>query len=60
MRFESETAIMQRALQLASRGFGFVEPNPQVGAVIVSPERDFIAEGWHSRFGGPHAEIHAI
>jgi len=60
VRFDSDTAVMHHALQLAGRGFGFVEPNPQVGAVIVSPERDFIAEGWHSRFGGPHAEIHAI
>lgn len=60
MRFDSDTAIMQHALQLATRGFGAVEPNPQVGAVIVSSNRDFIAEGWHARFGGPHAEINAI
>lgn len=51
---------MQHALQLATRGFGFVEPNPQVGAVIVSAERELISEGWHARFGGPHAEVQAI
>ena len=52
-------SFMRRALQLALRGQGFVEPNPMVGAVIV---RDglAVAEGWHRRFGGPHAEIEAI
>lgn len=60
MRFESDTAIMQHALVLAARGFGSVEPNPQVGAVIVTSNRQLIAEGWHRRFGGPHAEINAI
>lgn len=60
MQFASDEAIMQRALELAVQGFGFVEPNPQVGAVIVTPDRRLIAEGWHERFGGPHAEIRAI
>lgn len=60
MRFHSDSAIMQHALQLATRGFGFVEPNPQVGAVIVSSSQELIAEGWHARFGGPHAEVEAI
>lgn len=60
MQFHSDTAIMQHALLLAARGFGSVEPNPQVGAVIVSSDRHLIAEGWHAQFGGPHAEINAI
>ncbi|MGV2336891.1 MAG UNVERIFIED_CONTAM: bifunctional diaminohydroxyphosphoribosylaminopyrimidine deaminase/5-amino-6-(5-phosphoribosylamino)uracil reductase RibD [Planctomycetaceae bacterium] len=60
MQFQSDTAVMQHALLLAARGFGFVEPNPQVGAVIVSSDRQLIAEGWHAKFGGPHAEINAI
>jgi len=51
---------MLQALVIAQRGFGKVEPNPQVGAVIVSPDREWIAEGFHQEFGGPHAEIHAI
>lgn len=60
MQFASDDAVMLRALELAARGFGSVEPNPQVGAVIVTPDRRLIAEGWHVRPGGPHAEIHAI
>lgn len=50
---------MARALELASRGLGRVEPNPMVGAVLV---RDgvAIAEGWHDKFGGPHAEAVAL
>src|SRR5437867_6613027 len=50
---------MGRALELAERGRGAVEPNPLVGAVVV---RDGVAvgEGWHQRYGGPHAEVHAL
>lgn len=46
---------MKRALALARRGQGWVEPNPMVGAVLVRDGR-IVAEGWHRRFGGPHAE----
>jgi len=50
---------MQRALRLAQRGAGWVAPNPLVGAVIV---RDgiIIGQGYHKRFGQPHAEINAL
>jgi diaminohydroxyphosphoribosylaminopyrimidine deaminase/5-amino-6-(5-phosphoribosylamino)uracil reductase len=59
-RFADATAVMRRALELAARGIGSVEPNPAVGAVLVDPSLELIAEGWHRRFGGPHAEIEAI
>lgn len=51
---------MRRALQLARLGEGNVSPNPMVGAVIVSPEGRIIGEGYHRRWGGPHAEVNAI
>lgn len=51
---------MRRALQLARCGEGFTSPNPMVGAVIVAPGGRIIGEGWHRRFGGPHAEVNAI
>lgn len=51
--------VMQRALELAGRGLGEVEPNPAVGCVIVKDNR-IIGEGWHRKFGGPHAEIAAL
>jgi diaminohydroxyphosphoribosylaminopyrimidine deaminase/5-amino-6-(5-phosphoribosylamino)uracil reductase len=50
---------MRRALQLAARGAGRVEPNPMVGCVIVKGGC-VIGEGYHRRFGGPHAEIAAL
>jgi diaminohydroxyphosphoribosylaminopyrimidine deaminase/5-amino-6-(5-phosphoribosylamino)uracil reductase len=50
---------MARALELARHGEGFVEPNPMVGCVIAQ-EGEVVGEGWHRRFGGPHAEIEAI
>jgi diaminohydroxyphosphoribosylaminopyrimidine deaminase / 5-amino-6-(5-phosphoribosylamino)uracil reductase len=50
---------MRRALKLAERGRGFVEPNPLVGAVVVR-DGALVGEGWHQRFGGPHAEVQAL
>lgn len=50
---------MRRALELAARGRGGVEPNPLVGAVVARGA-EIIAEGWHRRFGGPHAEVEAL
>ncbi len=50
---------MARALALAARGRGSVEPNPMVGCVIVR-EGEVLGEGWHRRLGGPHAEREAI
>jgi diaminohydroxyphosphoribosylaminopyrimidine deaminase/5-amino-6-(5-phosphoribosylamino)uracil reductase len=50
---------MRRALELAAQGQGAVEPNPMVGCVIARGA-EIIGEGWHRRFGGPHAEIEAL
>lgn len=58
MTFDDEK-YMERALELAERGRGFVSPNPMVGAVIVRNGR-VIAEGFHRRFGEAHAEIEAL
>ncbi len=55
----SDDHFMQRCLQLAEKGFGQTEPNPYVGAVIVH-QGSIIGEGFHERFGGPHAEVNAI
>lgn len=51
---------MRHALALAARGRGFVEPNPMVGAVVLDVSGEKVGEGWHQKFGGPHAEIHAL
>ncbi len=50
---------MARALELAQRGEGFVEPNPMVGCVVAHGA-EVIGEGFHRRFGGPHAEVEAL
>lgn len=50
---------LRRALELAAQGQGAVEPNPMVGCVVARGA-EIIAEGWHRRFGGPHAEIEAL
>lgn len=50
---------MLRALALAERGRGLAEPNPLVGAVLVRNGRA-VGEGAYERFGGPHAEVHAL
>lgn len=56
---EEGRAYMKRALQLSTFGGSEVSPNPFVGAVIVARGR-IIGEGYHRRFGGPHAEVNAI
>lgn len=46
---------MYRCLELARLGAGHVAPNPMVGAILVFGDR-IIGEGYHRRYGGPHAE----
>lgn len=57
---ETDTFYMRRALQLAANGRGHVSPNPMVGALIVAPDGRVIGEGWHRRYGEPHAEVNAV
>lgn len=59
MRRADDERFMARAIALAALGEGFVEPNPQVGCVIVR-EGEIVGEGFHPRFGGPHAEVVAL
>ncbi len=50
---------MRRAIGLAKKGIGAVNPNPLVGAVIVKNDK-VIGEGYHARYGDLHAERHAF
>jgi diaminohydroxyphosphoribosylaminopyrimidine deaminase/5-amino-6-(5-phosphoribosylamino)uracil reductase len=54
-----EPRFLERALELAENGRGTTHPNPIVGAVVVA-EGEIVAEGWHERKGGPHAEVVAL
>ncbi|RLE30358.1 bifunctional diaminohydroxyphosphoribosylaminopyrimidine deaminase/5-amino-6-(5-phosphoribosylamino)uracil reductase RibD, partial [Candidatus Acetothermia bacterium] len=56
---EAHKGFMERALELARKGEGYTRPNPLVGAVIVKGG-EVIAEGYHARYGGPHAEAVAL
>ncbi len=51
--------FMQRCMELAALGRGYVSPNPLVGCVIVHNDR-IIGEGWHKKFGEAHAEVNAV
>ena len=55
----TDAEYMKRALKLAEKGRGRTRPNPMVGAVIVKDGK-IIGEGFHERFGGPHAERNAL
>ncbi len=54
-----DEAHMDRAVALARRGLGAVSPNPPVGCVLAHGA-EVVAEGWHARFGGAHAEAEAL
>lgn len=54
----AERDAMARARELAGRGPRGV--NPQVGAVLLSPDGRVLGEGWHRGAGTPHAEVDAL
>jgi diaminohydroxyphosphoribosylaminopyrimidine deaminase/5-amino-6-(5-phosphoribosylamino)uracil reductase len=55
----NEREAMARALDLAWRGWGRVQPNPLVGAVVLQ-RGELVGEGWHPEFGERHAETVAL
>ncbi len=55
----ADPKYMRRAIALAKRGSGRVNPNPLVGAVIVR-DGEVLGEGWHEQYGQLHAERNAI
>jgi len=55
----TDKEFMLKALGLAEKGIGCVEPNPAVGCVIVR-DGQILGTGFHEQFGGPHAEINAL
>ncbi len=56
---DSDERYMRRALELAMLGSGHVSSNPMVGCVVVK-DNQIIGEGYHEKFGQPHAEVRAI
>lgn len=56
---QQDQRYMSRAIELAKKGLFTTDPNPCVGCVLVR-QNDIIAEGWHYRAGGAHAEVDAL
>jgi diaminohydroxyphosphoribosylaminopyrimidine deaminase/5-amino-6-(5-phosphoribosylamino)uracil reductase len=51
--------FMALALKLAAKGSGYTSPNPMVGAVVVK-DGHIVGQGYHHRYGQPHAEVEAL
>ncbi|WP_241520753.1 bifunctional diaminohydroxyphosphoribosylaminopyrimidine deaminase/5-amino-6-(5-phosphoribosylamino)uracil reductase RibD [Steroidobacter cummioxidans] len=51
--------LMQRAIELAALGRHTTPPNPSVGCIVAQGER-IVGEGWHRKWGEPHAEPLAL
>jgi len=51
--------FMLLALSIAPLGRGWTSPNPIVGAVVVKGGK-VVGTGFHEKYGGPHAEVHAL
>lgn len=56
---EDQEKYIYRCFELARGGAGWVAPNPKVGAVLVYKQQ-IIGEGYHTRFGEPHAEVNCL
>lgn len=52
--------LLERAIRLAEQGWGRVQPNPMVGAVVADENGNVLGEGFHAVYGGPHAEVVAL
>ncbi|MCI0707491.1 MAG: bifunctional diaminohydroxyphosphoribosylaminopyrimidine deaminase/5-amino-6-(5-phosphoribosylamino)uracil reductase RibD [Ignavibacteriae bacterium] len=56
---QTDQYYVRRCFELARKGKGWVSPNPMVGCVIVKNGK-IIAEGYHAKHGGAHAERVAL
>ncbi|MCI1984187.1 MAG: bifunctional diaminohydroxyphosphoribosylaminopyrimidine deaminase/5-amino-6-(5-phosphoribosylamino)uracil reductase RibD [Bifidobacteriaceae bacterium] len=55
-----DDAFLREAIDEARGGYGFVDPNPLVGAVIVDQAGKIVARGHHEQYGQAHAERNAL
>ncbi len=59
MSITNYDALLERAIKLAKKGTGLVEPNPRVGALVLRGG-EVVGEGYHREYGGAHAEVYAL
>lgn len=57
---DRDLQFLKMAARLARRGHGGAEPNPLVGAVVVSHSDHVVGWGYHRTCGKAHAEIIAL
>lgn len=55
----NDEQYMKKAIDLAKKGCGWVNPNPMVGSIIVK-DGEIIGSGYHEKYGELHAERNAI
>ena len=60
MEEDRDLKFMSKAISLAKKAEGKTNPNPIVGAVLVSKSGKTISSGYHRKAGTKHAEIVAI
>lgn len=51
---------MRKCIELAMQAIGQTSPNPLVGCVILDKNGNEIANGYHKKYGGNHAERDAL
>ncbi len=59
----SNDSFIRMTLRLAQKAIGRTSTNPLVGAILTigkGTDQRVIAQGYHRRYGGPHAEVEAI
>ena len=56
---DQDIKFLKETLKLAKKGWGWTNPNPMVGAIIVKNGR-IIGQGFHHRVGLAHAEVEAL
>lgn len=56
---DTDTRMMQAALELAANGRFSTSPNPRVGCIIAQGSQ-IVGQGFHVKAGEPHAEVHAL
>lgn len=55
----NDEQYIKHCFDIAKKGLGYTSPNPIVGAVLVYKNK-IIAEGYHTAYGKPHAEVETI
>jgi diaminohydroxyphosphoribosylaminopyrimidine deaminase / 5-amino-6-(5-phosphoribosylamino)uracil reductase len=57
---QTDLLYLEQACTVAAGAVGLSEPNPRVGCVLVSADRQWTAHGHTQQAGGAHAEVMAL